>query len=118
MPAIPIWWYLMVATGLFSIGLYATLTRRNAVNVLMGVELMLNAVNLNAVALWRYASPTVTATVDGESVQLLSTLDGQVFAIFVIALAAAEAAVGLALIIAVYRSRRTVELEQLDMLQG
>ncbi len=117
-PAIPLWWYLLVAALLFSIGLYGTLTRKNAVNVLMGVELMLNAVNLNAVALWRYVSPTAEATVDGRTVQVLSSLDGQVFAIFVIALAAAEAAVGLALIIAVYRSRRTVELQRLDMLQG
>jgi len=114
MPTIPLWWYLIVASTLFAIGLYGALTRRNAVSVLMGVELMLNAVNLNAVAFWRYISPTVSS--GGEP--YVAALDGQVFAIFVIALAASEAAVGLALIIAIYRSRRTIDVEQYDMLQG
>jgi NADH-quinone oxidoreductase subunit K len=108
----------MVSVMLFSIGLYGTLTRKNAVAVLMGIELMLNAVNLNAVALWRYVAPTLPVTSGDKTVQVIGSLDGQVFAIFVIALAAAEAAVGLALVIAIYRSRRTVELEQFDMLQG
>jgi NADH-quinone oxidoreductase subunit K len=94
----------MVGAGLFSIGLYGALARRNAVAVLMGIELILNAVNINLVAFNRYIIP-----------QLVT---GQVFAIFVLAIAAAEAAVGLALIIAIYRSRDTVNLEDLDLLKG
>ena len=100
----PLAWYLLVAAALFSIGVYGVLARRNAIAVLMGVELMLNAVNLNLLAFWRYVQPT--------------DLAGQMFAIVVITVAAAEAAVGLALIIAVYRTRRTVHIEELDTLQG
>ncbi|MCD6290880.1 MAG: NADH-quinone oxidoreductase subunit NuoK [Anaerolineae bacterium] len=100
----PLSWYLVVAAALFSIGVYGVLTRRNAVGVLMGVELMLNAVNLNLVAFWRYVTPT--------------KMTGQVFAIIVITVAAAEAAVGLALVIAAYRTRRTVNVEELDTLKG
>lgn len=101
----PIVGYLMLAAFLFSCGLYAALARRNAIAVLIGIELMLNAVNINLIAFWRY----------GPNPDLLA---GQVFAIFVIAIAAAEAAVGLALIISVYRSRRTINLDELDTLQG
>lgn len=103
MTAIPLSWYLIVAAGLFCIGLYGVLSRRNAINVLMSVELMLNAVNINLVAFWRYG--------------FLSSLSGMVFAIFVITLAAAEAAIGLALIMAIYRSRDTVIVEEVDMLK-
>ena len=98
-------WYLMLAAFLFSCGLYAALARRNAIAVLIGIELMLNAVNINLVAFWRY----------GENIDQLA---GQVFAIFVIAIAAAEAAVGLALIISVYRNRNTINLDELDTLRG
>jgi len=100
---IPLSWYLVVAAGLFCIGLYGALVRRNAVNILMGVELMLNAANVNLVAFWRYVAP--------------ERLTGQVFAVFVITLAAAEAAVGLALIIAIYRSRDTINVEEIDMMK-
>jgi NADH-quinone oxidoreductase subunit K len=116
--AIPLWWYLLVAAALFCIGLFGTLTRKNAINVLMGIELMLNAVNLNAVAFWRYVTPVRTVEVAGQPGPFLVGIDGQVFAVFVIALAAAEAAVGLAMVIAIYRSRRTVELDSFTMLQG
>ncbi|NOZ29970.1 MAG: NADH-quinone oxidoreductase subunit NuoK [Chloroflexi bacterium] len=101
---IPLSWYLIVAAALFSIGVYGVLSRRNAIVVLMGVELMLNAVNLNLLSFWRYVTP--------------AQVTGQVFAIIVIAVAAAEAAVGLALIIAIYRTRRTVNVEELDTLKG
>ena len=101
--SIPLSWYLIVAAALFCIGLYGVLARRNAINILMGIELMLNAVNINLVAFWRYGSPNV--------------LTGQVFAIFVITLAAAEATIGLALIIAIYRSRDTVIVEDIDMMK-
>jgi NADH:ubiquinone oxidoreductase subunit K len=100
---IPLSWYLILAAGLFSIGLFGVLARRNAVAILLGVELMLNAVNINLVAFWRY----------GE----VSTMAGQVFAIIVFAVAAAEVAVGLALVISVYRRRNTVVAEELDLLK-
>jgi len=100
---IPLWMYLLVAAGLFCIGVYGVLSRRNAVAILMGVELMLNAVNINLVAFWRYVNP--------------SNVAGQAFAAFVFVIAAAEAAVGLAIIIAVYRSRRSVIVEDVDLLK-
>ena len=96
--------YLLLAAGLFCIGVFGALARRNAVAVLMGVELMLNAVNVNLIAFWRYTNVT--------------QLTGQIFAIFVITVAAAEAAVGLALIIAIYRQRNTVNVEDLDTMKG
>jgi NADH-quinone oxidoreductase subunit K len=82
------------------------LGRRNAIAVLMGIELMLNAANINLIAFWRYG---VTPT---------ENVDGQVFAIFVMAVAAAEVAVGLALIISVYRNRKTLNLDELNILKG
>jgi NADH-quinone oxidoreductase subunit K len=100
---IPLSWYLIFAAALFCIGLYGALARRNSVAILMGIELMLNAVNVNLVAFWRYLSPAVIA--------------GQAFAIIVFAVAASEAAVGLALIISIYRKRDTVAAEDIDMLK-
>ena len=102
---IPLSWYLFVAAALFSIGLYGVLARRNAVAILMGVELMLNAVNINLVAFWRYPTP-------------MSRITGMAWAVFVLTVAAAEAAVGLALIIPIYRSRDSVVAEELDMLKN
>jgi NADH:ubiquinone oxidoreductase subunit K len=101
---IPIWLYLLVSAALFSIGTFGVLARRNGVAVLMGVELMLNAVNINLIAFWRYMAPT--------------QVNGVAFAAFVIVIAAAEAAVGLAIIISVYRSRHSVVPEEADMLKG
>ncbi len=100
---IPLWMYLAVAAGVFCIGAYGVLSRRNAVAILMGVELMLNAVNINLVAFWRYVEPLNVA--------------GQAFAAFVFVIAAAEAAVGLAIIIAVYRNRRSVIVEDVDIMK-
>ncbi|GAB4533270.1 MAG: NADH-quinone oxidoreductase subunit NuoK [Anaerolineae bacterium] len=100
---IPLYWWLIVAAALFCIGLYAVLSRKNGIGVLMGVELMLNAVNVNLVAFWRYITP--------------QALTGQVFAIFVIAVAAAEAAVGLAIFISVYRRHGTINVDDLDIMQ-
>jgi NADH-quinone oxidoreductase subunit K len=102
---VPLSWYLVVAAALFCIGLYGALSRRNAVGVLMGVELMLNAVNINLLAFWRHVEVA------------RGTFAGQVFAIIVITVAAAEAAVGLALVIAVYRGRQTVDVEDVDLLK-
>lgn len=101
---IPLTWYLIVAAALFCIGLYGVLARRNAIGILMGIELMLNAVNINLVSFWRYIRPQM--------------LTGQLFAIFVMTVAAAEVAVGLALVIAIYRSRDTVNVEEVDLLRG
>jgi NADH-quinone oxidoreductase subunit K len=101
---IPLTWYLLLAAALFCIGAFGALARKNAVAVLMGVELMLNAVNINLVAFWRYTA--------------LGQLTGQLFAVFVITIAAAEAAVGLALFIAIYRQRNTVNVEEIDTMKG
>lgn len=102
---VPLNWYLFLAAFVFCCGLYGALARRNAIAALMGIELMLNAVNINLLAFWRYGGQ-------------VARLEGQIFAIFVIAVAAAEVAVGLALIISVYRNRKTVNLDEMDILQG
>ncbi|GIL13376.1 MAG: NADH-quinone oxidoreductase subunit NuoK [Chloroflexi bacterium] len=100
---VPLWAYLLVAAGLFCLGAYGVLSRRNAIAVLMGIELMLNAVNINLVAFWRYLSPLNMA--------------GQAFTAFIFVIAAAEAAVGLAIIISVYRSRQSVIVEDVDIMK-
>jgi len=100
---IPLSWYLLLAAGLFSLGLYGVLGRRNAVAILMAIELMLNAVNINLVAFWRYLTP--------------AGVSGLMFTVVVLAVAAAEAAVGLALIISIYRQRKTVAAEEIDQLK-
>ena len=100
---VPLSWYLTFAAALFALGLYAVLARKNAVAILMGVEIMLNAVIVNLVAFWRYGNPADIA--------------GQAFAVIVFAVAAAEAAVGLALIISIYRQRNTVMVEQIDLMK-
>lgn len=101
--SIPLSWFLVLSAALFSIGLFGVLARKNAVAILLGIELMLNAVNINLVAFWRYGN--------------LVSISGQVFAIIVFAVAAAEVAVGLALIISVYRRRTTVIADELDLLK-
>ena len=100
---VPLSWYLMFAAALFSIGLFGVLVRRNAIAILLGVELMLNAVNINLVAFWRYSETFA--------------MEGQVFAVIVFAVAAAEVSVGLALVISVYRRRNTVVADELDLLK-
>ncbi len=97
--------YLLLSAVLFSLGLTAVLIRRNAILVLVGVELMLNAANLNFVAFWRFGPDP-------------NNLDGLLFVLFSIAIAAAEAAVGLALIIAVYRHYKTTDIEKISELKG
>lgn len=101
----PLAGYLIVSSLLFCVGLAGALARRNAILVLVGIELMLNAANLNFIAFWRYGSDTVGLT-------------GIMFVIFSIAIAAAEAAVGLALIISIYRHYKTVNLDKVDSLKG
>ncbi len=94
---------LVVGALLFSVGLFVALSRRSAVGVLMGIELMLNSVNLTFVAFSRYMVKT--------------PLHGQVFAVFVITVAAAEAAVALALAVAIYRLRQSIEVDKLNILK-
>jgi NADH-quinone oxidoreductase subunit K len=101
---VPLQWYLILSAALFCVGLYGVLARRNAIAILMGIELMLNAVNINLLAFWRHREP--------------DNVVGQVFAAFVYVVAAAEVAVGLALIIALWRARDTVALEDIDLLKG
>jgi NADH:ubiquinone oxidoreductase subunit K len=101
---IPLAWYLIFAAILFCIGLFAVLARKNAIAILMGIELMLNAVNVNLIAFWRYLwAPKV---------------DGQAFVSIVLIAAAAEAVVGLALIISAYRRRNTVVADEMNVLKG
>ena len=100
---VPLSWFLILSAALFSVGLFGVLARRNAVAILLGIELMLNAVNINLAAFWRYLDPI--------------QMNGQVFAIIVFAVAAAEVAVGLALVISVYRRRNTVVADEIDMLK-
>ncbi|MGA2489704.1 MAG: NADH-quinone oxidoreductase subunit NuoK [Anaerolineales bacterium] len=101
--SIPLSWYLLLAAALFCIGLFGVLSRKNAIAILLGIELMLNAVNVNLVAFWRYRNPEQMA--------------GQAFAVIVFAVAAAEVAVGLALIISVYRRRNTVVADEIDLMK-
>lgn len=96
--------YLALAAILFCIGLYGVLSKRNAVMLLFSVELMLNAVNLNLVAFSRLG--------------LFPSVDGQIFTFFTITVAAAEAAVGLAILIALYRKKETAEADQYNSLKG
>ncbi len=100
---VPLTWYLVVAAILFCVGVFGVLARRNAVAILMGIELMLNAVNINLIAFWRYLHP--------------DRVIGQAFAVFVFVVAAAETAVGLGLIISVYRNRDTVDVDNVDLLK-
>jgi NADH:ubiquinone oxidoreductase subunit K len=100
---VPLSWYLILSAALFSIGLFGVMARRNAIAILLCIELMLNAVIINLVAFWRYLDPV--------------QITGQVFAIIVFAVAAAEVAVGLALVISVYRNRKTVVADELDMMK-
>ena len=97
--------YLIVAALVFAIGLAGALTRRNAIMILIGIELMLNAANLSLIAFWRY----------GPHPELLT---GMMFAIFSIAVAAAEAAVGLGLVISIYRHVKTSDVEQMNRMKG
>jgi len=97
--------YLTVSAALFCLGLLGVLTRRNAVNVLMGIELILNSANINLVAFSRF-NDTARA------------MDGQLFAVFVVVIAAAEVAVALAIVLTLYRLKRTPNLDEATILKG
>jgi NADH-quinone oxidoreductase subunit K len=98
---IPTYYYMLLSAGLFTIGVVGVLTRRNVIIILMSIELILNAVNINLVAFSNF----------------FRSVDGQVFAIFVITDAAAEAAVGLGLIIALFRNKETLNADEIDLLK-
>lgn len=101
---------LILGAALFCIGMFGALTRRNTIAVLMALELMLNGINVTLVGFNRYLQPPAGAAG--------SLFAGQVFALFVIAVAAAEAALGLAIVIAVYRLRHSVQVDEFDLLRG
>ncbi|MEE2822458.1 MAG: NADH-quinone oxidoreductase subunit NuoK [Acidobacteriota bacterium] len=94
--------YLILSTVVFTIGVIGVLTRRNVIIILMSIELMLNAVNLNLIAFSDH----------------LHSLSGQVFAVFVITVAAAEAAVGLGIVIALFSNKETVNVDEIDLMKG
>ncbi len=102
-------WYLLLSALLFAIGAAGALTRRNAITIFLSIELMLNSVNLSVVT---YARLVAERTADPSG-----ALTGQILVFFVLAVAAAEAAVGLALFVAVYRTRRTLDVDRLNLLR-
>jgi NADH-quinone oxidoreductase subunit K len=95
--------YLILSLVVFALGIYCVLTRRNAIGILMGVELVLNAANINYLAFSRYSS---------------GAYDGQVFAVFVIMLAAAEATIGLAIVLGIYQQFQSIDVEATETLRG
>ena len=99
---IPITWYMMLSAAVFCIGIFGFIARRNVIIMFMSVELMLNAVNINLVAMSHY----------------LQDLRGQIIVFFIIAVAAAEAAIGLAIIIALFRNRATVHVDEIKEMGG
>lgn len=98
---IPLSWYLIVSAILFGIGLIGVLLRQNAVTILFSVEIMLNAANINLVAFSRYITP--------------SAISGQMFALFVMAIAASEVAVGLAIVLTIYRNIQSVDIDRINI---
>ncbi|MFM1651216.1 NADH-quinone oxidoreductase subunit NuoK [Brevibacillus sp. B_LB10_24] len=100
---VPISSYLLVALILFSVGLFGALTKRNAIIVLLSIELMLNAVNINLVAFAKYG--------------LYANITGQIFSLFNMTVAAAEVAVGIAILISLYRNRNTVQVDEMDTMK-
>jgi NADH:ubiquinone oxidoreductase subunit K len=100
---IPLSWYLILAAAIFSIGLYGVLARKNIIAILMSIELMLTAVNINLIAFWRYS--------------LVPGVSGQVFSVIVFAVSASEVAVGLSLVISLYRRMRLIAADEVNLLK-
>ena len=99
---VPLYWYMMLSAAVFCIGVYGFLARRNVIMMFISIELMLNAVNINLVAMSHY----------------MEDLAGQILSFFVITVAAAEAAIGLAIIIALFRNKETVHVDEMKEMQG
>lgn len=113
---VPIWYYLILSSLLFCIGLFAVLTRRNAIGILMGLELMFNAGNINLIAFNQRWGITMTLQAFSRASEIASPV-GQIFTIFTITIAAAEVAIGIALIIAMYRHYKSVNTEAINLLK-
>ncbi|OFZ20406.1 MAG: NADH-quinone oxidoreductase subunit K [Bdellovibrionales bacterium GWB1_55_8] len=96
--------WLVLSTAMFSIGIYGLLTRRNAVGILMSIELLLNSASLNFIIFNRFVTPV--------------SVDGEVMSIFIIAVAAAEVVVGMAIFVALYKSRKTVDVTQMNLMRN
>ncbi|MDX2037059.1 MAG: NADH-quinone oxidoreductase subunit NuoK [Isosphaeraceae bacterium] len=119
MKDIPLTWFLYFSAACFAVGLLGVLVRRNAIAVLMAIEIMLNAANINLIAFWRYGnSPTVEYPGSRISILAESPLSGPIFAIFVITIAAAEVAVGIGLILLCYRRWKAADVDRFDTLAG
>ena len=110
---VPVNYYLALAAILFTMGAMGVLIRRNAMVVFMSIELMLNAANLTFVSFARMYS-----TVEPQNIAAASVFNGQIFVFFVMTVAAAEVAVGLALIVAIFRSKQSIDVDQLNTLKG
>jgi NADH-quinone oxidoreductase subunit K len=111
---IPLSWYLILSAILFSLGVFGFLLKRNIITIFMSIELMLNAVNLSFVAFANYWNIHPRALPSGDPIVPLS---GHVFVFFVMVVAAAEAAVGLAIIIAIFRTRETLNVDRVNLLK-
>lgn len=108
MPAsIPLEWYLILSAAIFTIGVIGVVIRRNAIILLMSVELMLNAVNLTLIAFSQYRTEALGS----------AQMDGQIMSFFVIALAAAQVAVGLAIVLAIFRHRRSINVDEVNAMR-
>ncbi len=105
-------YYLLIGAALFCLGVYGVLTRRNAIGILLSIELMLNACNINLVAFWRFVQPFAPNVVG-----IAEHYTGQIFAIFVITVAAAEAAIGLAIILCIYRNMEHINVDEINFLR-
>jgi len=108
---VPVSWYLILSALLFALGTIGALTRRNGITIFLSIELMLNSVNLSLVAFAR------TAATRYGHLQLAAAYHGKLIVFFVLAVAAAEAAVGLALFIAIYRNRRTIDVNRMNLMR-
>ena len=118
---VPLSWYLSLSAILFCLGVFGFLLKRNIITIFMSIELMLNAVNLSFVAFANYWNALAAKSPDGiakmASGASVIPLSGHVFVFFVMVVAAAEAAVGLAIIIAVFRTRETLNVDQVNLLK-
>jgi len=115
MAAIPTSHYIMLSAALFAVGVLGVLIRRNAIVIFLAIELMLNAVNLAFVAMARHMGPVATKM--GGATGLVDAMQGQVFVIFVLAVAGAEVAVGLAIIVALFRHKRTLDVDEVNLMK-
>lgn len=115
MPEIGLYHYLTISLALFCTGIYGVLTRRNAMAILMGIELILNSVNINLVAFSKFVLHGNSMVPAG--VKLMPEITGQIFTIFVITVAVAEAATGIAIVISIYRNRNLIDIDNINLMK-